>query len=144
MIRKIAVLAIAVAAAGFAMSSAEAGGTSGAKKSSTIRVKNYSEAVGDDVVAFLVPNGTPAPTSQAQVQALGAKVIAANGGVVSLPVAPGAGFLGAFYLLDAADPFIGTGNYNVIRGGLKGYMGVDGASGAAPTILVGPAAGGPF
>lgn len=148
MIRKFAVLAIAIAAVGFVVSSAEAGGTSGAKKSSTIRVKNYSAAVGDDVVAVLVPNGTAAPTTPAAAQSLGAKTVGALGKVVSLPVAPGAGFLAAIYVLDVTNPLVpalvGTGGYNVSKAGLTGYMGVDGASGAAPNILVGPAAGGPF
>ena len=148
MIRKFAVLALAIVAVGLVVASAEAGGTSGAKKSSTIRVKNYSPALGDDVVAVLVPNGTAAPTTPAAAQSLGSKTVGAQGKVVSLPVAPGAGFLAAIYVLDVTNPLdpllVGGANYNVSKAGLTGYMGINGASGAAPVVLTGPAAGGPF
>lgn len=146
MIRKFAVLAIAIVAVGFVVSSAEAGGTSGAKKSSTIRVKNYSLPA-DSVLAVLVPNGTAFPTSISAAQSLGAKQIA-GGSVVSLPVAPGAGLLAATYVADIVSPFdpllIGTAGYNVSKAGLTGYMATQGVAGVAPVILTGPAAGGPF
>jgi hypothetical protein len=148
MIRKFAVLAIAIVAVGFVVSSAEAGGTSGAKKSSTIRVKNYSDP-GDSVLAVLVPNGTAFPTTISQAQSLGAKQIA-GGSVVSLPVAPGAGLVAASYVVDIVNPFdpalIGTANYNVTKAGLTGYVGVfpDLGPGDAPAVVTGAAAGGPF
>jgi hypothetical protein len=151
MIRKFAVLAIAVAAVSVLVSSAEAGGTSGAKKSSTIRVRSYSVAP-DDAIVVLVPNGTAAPTTPAAAQSLGAKTVVAGGAPVSLPVAPGAGFLAAVFTADLpplnTDPFVpgsvGTAGYNVSKAGLKGYMAVTGAAGAAPVVLTGAAAGGPF
>lgn len=148
MIRKFAVLAIAIVAVGFVVSSAEAGGTSGAKKSSTIRVKNYSLPA-DSVLAVLVPNGTAFPTTISQAQSLGAKQIA-GGSVVSLPVAPGAGLVAASYVADIVNPFdpalIGTADYNVTKAGLTGYVGVfpDLGPGDAPALRTGPAAGGPF
>lgn len=150
MIRKFAVLAVAFVAVGVVVSSAEAGGTSGAKKSSTIRVRSYSAAP-DDAVVVLVPNGTAAPTTTAQAQALGSKTVVASGAPVSLPVAPGAGYLAAIFTADVTptlDPAaISTAGYNVSKAGLKGYMAVTGAPGAGPvppTILTGAAAGGPF
>jgi hypothetical protein len=148
MIRKFAVLAIAIVAVGFVVSSAEAGGTSGAKKSSTMRVKNYS-LPGDTVVAVLVPNGTAFPTTISQAQSLGAKQIG-GGSVVSLPVAPGAGLVAATYLVDIVSPLdptlVDTASYNVTKAGLTGYVGVypDPGPGDAPAVVTGPAAGGPF
>jgi hypothetical protein len=143
MIRKFAV-AVAILAVGFIVAApAQAGGSSGAKKSATLRARNIADAA---VYAFALPNGTAAPTTASGAQALGAKQIPVAG-IGNFPVAPGAGaFVVAWAeAATAAAPDLPDANAAdyTATAGKKGYLTVSGLIGDldAPNVAGG---GGPF
>ena len=143
MIRRFVVCAVALAAVGFMVSSAEAGG-SGSKKTATIKVKNKSAAATATVLAVPVASGGAVPTTQAQFTSLGGKQIAPQGGIASFPVAAGTGNLYAIYVTDIVNPInpnlAGSAPYTGTAG-KTGYMTITGAELIAPTVAGG---GGPF